>query len=357
MMALIAICLPIFLVFAAYSLNVAYMQMTRTELRTATDAASRAGARKLSLSQSAESANIAAIEAARRNTVAGAPLLLRDSDLQWGLSTPGPTGAGWNFQPVEDEDDDEALRNALRVVGARTESSLSGAIPLLFSQFTSTGVFEPSMSSTATQIDRDIVLVLDTSGSMTGPAGDNTTSGWTTGSAAPEGSKWRALADSVEAFLVALTRTPQDEQVALVTYATQSKHELDLTLNYGSIKDRMDAISDQFEGGSTAVGDGAATGIQAVTNPALARQFAARTMVILTDGNHNTGQFPDVVAAQAGQQGITVHTIAFGNDANETLMRKTALDGGGQYWKATTPESLTQAFQDIANNLPTLLTE
>ncbi len=355
MLALIAICLPIFLVFAAYSLNVAYMQMTRTELRTATDAASRAGARKLSLSQDTVAANTLAIEAARRNSVAGDPLLLRDTDLVWGFSEPDPNKFMWKFKPAEKEDD---LRNALRVIGSRTASSRSGSIPLLFSQVTSTGVFEPSMSSTATQLDRDICLVLDTSGSMTGPAGDAPAGSWTSGSEAPEGSKWLALVDSVNAFLLALERTPQDEQVALVTYASSSQHERDLTMDYNSVSNRMDDVSKNFYGGATAVGDGAATGVLAVTDTHHARRFAAKTIVILTDGNHNTGQYPDTVATNAhNDHGITVHTIAFGNDANETLMRQTAENGGGQYWKATTPESLTTAFEEIANNLPTLLTE
>ena len=119
----------------------------------------------------------------------------------------------------------------------------------------------------------------------------------------------------------------------------------------------MNAISNSFTGGATAVGDGAATGILAVTDPARARKFAAKTIVILTDGNHNRGQYPDAVATLASKQAITVHTIAFGDNANETLMKQTAQNGRGKYWKATTPESLTQAFEDIANNLPTLLTE
>lgn len=352
MLALIAICLPLFLIFAAYSLNVAYMQMTRTELRTATDAASRAGARTLSLRQDTEIANAAAIEAARRNNVAGDSLLLGNGDLQWGLSQPG-VGGVWGFVPAGDEDDP---RNSLRVVGSRTTGSLSGSIPLLFSEFTSTGVFEPSMSSTATQIDRDICLVLDTSGSMAaltnGAWGD-----WSFGNPAPAGSKWLALVDSVDAFLNALRRTPQDEQVALVTYSTWATHQLDLTLNYTSVEERMDEITANFEGGSTGIGRGADLGITGVSDPTRARRFAAKTIVILTDGQHNQGRSPDVVALEARDANITVHTIAFGNDANETLMQQTATNGGGKYWKATTPESLTAAFEEIANNLPTLLTE
>ena len=39
MLVLIAICLPLFIIMAAFAVDVAWMQLTRTELRTATDAA------------------------------------------------------------------------------------------------------------------------------------------------------------------------------------------------------------------------------------------------------------------------------------------------------------------------------
>ena len=79
MLILIGLCIPIVLIFAAYSINIAWMQLTRTELRTATDAAARAGSRTLSLTQTAAAARTAAIDAAGRNTVGGKPLALRDT--------------------------------------------------------------------------------------------------------------------------------------------------------------------------------------------------------------------------------------------------------------------------------------
>ena len=45
MMVLIAVCLPLCLIMAAFAINVAWMQLVRTELRTATDAAARAAGR------------------------------------------------------------------------------------------------------------------------------------------------------------------------------------------------------------------------------------------------------------------------------------------------------------------------
>ena len=63
MLPLIAICLPLFIIAAAFAVDVAYMQLARTELRTATDAAARAGAKTLSMSQNQTTARAAAVAA------------------------------------------------------------------------------------------------------------------------------------------------------------------------------------------------------------------------------------------------------------------------------------------------------
>ena len=59
---------------AAFAVDVAWMQLVRTELRTSTDAAARAGAKELSLKQDQNAAQKKAKQAARRNLVAGDPL-------------------------------------------------------------------------------------------------------------------------------------------------------------------------------------------------------------------------------------------------------------------------------------------
>src|SRR5215471_19934173 len=87
MLVLIAVCLPLCIIMAGFAINVAWMQLVRTELRTATDSAARAGAKELSLSQSIDTARARAKDAASRNKVAGAPLKLADSDIEFGISS------------------------------------------------------------------------------------------------------------------------------------------------------------------------------------------------------------------------------------------------------------------------------
>ena len=49
MLVLITVALSLVIIMAAFAVDVAWMQLVSTELRTATDAASRAGAKTLSL--------------------------------------------------------------------------------------------------------------------------------------------------------------------------------------------------------------------------------------------------------------------------------------------------------------------
>ena len=115
MLVLIAVCLPLCVIMAAFAVDVAWMQLVRTELRTATDAAARAGAKELSLSQDTNAARDRAKQAARRNKVAGEPLLLADSDIQIGSSTQPSAASRFTFSSGG------AQPNAVRVTGrART---------------------------------------------------------------------------------------------------------------------------------------------------------------------------------------------------------------------------------------------
>src|SRR5215470_2767387 len=125
MLVLIAVCLPLCIIMAAFAINVAWMQLVRTELRTSTDAAARAGAKELSLAQTTTDSKNAAKDAAKRNLVAGAPLLLADSDIEFGNSSQATDTSRFVFTPGG------KLPNAVRVHGTRAKGSLSGPVDMM----------------------------------------------------------------------------------------------------------------------------------------------------------------------------------------------------------------------------------
>ncbi len=337
MIVLILICLPVVLAFAVFAINVAWMQLTRTELRTATDAAARAGSRMLSRSQDVPTARAWARQAAVRNKVGGVGMLVAPGDVMFGNSTDNGSG-GYTFSALPDTD---PTINGLRVLGDRRFGSAAGAVPMLFAGLFSKATFEPVRSATAMQIDRDIVLVLDRSGSMT--------------TATATGTRWDDLKAAVQAFLDALDLTPQDELVGLATYSTTSTHNLNMSLNYANVISTVNSFSPD---GWTAIGDGIETGRIAVTDTSFARPTAQKTIVVMTDGIHNRGVSPEIKSLDAHvNYGVTVHTITFSADADQTWMQLVASEGGGQHWHADNQASLIDVFEEIAANLPTLLTE
>ena len=70
MLVLIALLLIVLIVTVVFSVDVAYMQLTRTQLRSASDAAARAAAECLSRTQDVDQAREAAKTIASRNLVA-----------------------------------------------------------------------------------------------------------------------------------------------------------------------------------------------------------------------------------------------------------------------------------------------
>ncbi|MCA9050540.1 MAG: VWA domain-containing protein, partial [Planctomycetaceae bacterium] len=222
MIMLVVLCLPIVLIFSAFAVNVAWMQLTRTELRTATDASARAASRMLSRTQDADAARAKAIQVAAQNTIAGTPLVLNNADVLFGNSVPDTNGQ-WLFTSTTDE---TGILNGVRVIGDRSAGSASGSIPLLFSGVFGTGTFEPKKTAVCSHMDRDIMLVLDRSGSM--------------GTPTPGGNRWIDLKKAMKAFLDALETTPQDELVGVATYSTSSILDEQMTTDYNKLKTKVD---------------------------------------------------------------------------------------------------------------------
>ncbi len=361
MLVLIAVCLPLCIIMAAFAVNVAWMQLVRTELRTSTDAAARAGAKQLSLAQSTTVARTAAKDAAKRNQVAGAPLLLSDGNIEFGNSSqPTPTSR-FTFTPGG------KTPNAVRVTGMRVKGSPSGPVDMMLAKVFSTRQFQPTETATSTLLDRDICLVVDRSGSMMWTLGK--------GSKLPSGapdcgppdprSRWGALSVALEAFLQELERTSQDERVGMASYSSNKKEcgytykisqiDSDLVGNYNNIRNVMKDLSSRPVKGNTAISAGIDDGIKVLTGK-LARPFAVKTMVLMTDGIHNTGPEPVLSARNAAKQNIVIHTITFSDDADIKRMQDVAAATGGRHFHAPTAAELTKIFQEIAATLPVMLT-
>ncbi|TWT31179.1 von Willebrand factor type A domain protein [Posidoniimonas corsicana] len=362
-MVLVAVLLPVFALMAAFAIDVAWMQLVRTELRTATDAAARAGAKTLSMRQNVAVARAAARDAALRNPVAGQPLQINDADVQFGLSTENAAGRfvfANGGDPI----------NAVHVDGLRTAGSAAGPVNLFFGGLLGVNTFQPVSTATSTMLDRDIVLVIDRSGSMGLRETDRGTGNGQNCGPLRLNTRFAALNLAVAAFMAELDLTFPNEQVALVSYSSRNRvscrggnlnfdvadTRVALTDNYAAVTGEMDAFMQNGIGGSTAIGEGLAEGLRAMNGPN-ARPFALKTIVLMTDGLHNSGFEPIIPARTAASNDITVHTVTFSPGADQARMRAVAAATGGRHFHADTTADLSAVFREIARTLPVLLTE
>ena len=365
MLPLIAFIMPFLLIFLGFAVDLAYMQNSRMELRAATDAAARAGATELARTEDVTLARNKAKQVARRNLVAGAPLRLRNSEVEIGRALPDANGK-WIFNPSG------WPPNSVRVNGNRTASSRDGAIPLFFGRIVGSGDFEPIQQATGSFLNVDICLVLDRSTSMK-LDDDSSESGMYISdprfctSATPT-SRWQGLDAAVRIFTNELRNTTADEQVALVTYssdlsyyspplcgASSNPSSLDSHLHndLNRIDNAMNTLLTSVWNGNTYIEAGMRTGISALTDPAYARNYADKVMIVLTDGHENIGSALSA-ANDCSTEGIIVHSITFSDFADQTAMQSVANAAGGRHYHAPNATALAQIFRDLAAQIARL---
>lgn len=327
MLVLVAVMMLGFMVAVAFSVDVAQMHLARTELRTATDAAAKATAGTLADSQDMALAIDRGREIAAENTVAGTPLLLESGDFEFGHSQPVSSGA-FEFHG------DQSYINSVRVRGRRTAESPSGVVPLFFGNLMGFHTFEPTFSATATYIERDVVLVVDRSGSM-------------------QGTKFQDLRGAIDLFLETLGDTPVEERVGLASYSSDATEDVQLTVALSDISAAMDELNAD---GQTSISAGIGAG-GTILDSGRSAQFVERTLIVMTDGLHNTGPEPRDPAQVLGEDGVTIHTITFGSGADTARMREVAELGGGRHFHADDGLELHQVYREIALTLSTIITE
>jgi Flp pilus assembly protein TadG len=340
-----AIALPVIMLVSVIAINFCQMKLTRTELKIATDAAARAGARGWSESQSTAYAKSYAQYAASLNTVAGSPLTLSaaeaDGQIQFGYSSQSGDGR-FQFNPVTES----AAVGSTMASGVRINAEKP--IPLVF-QVSGQTEFTPSATSVASQVDRDIALVIDRSSSM-----DELMLVDSEG--VPYGpSRWDALIAAKTEFFNILEQSSQTEQVSVTWFATTTAEVVSLTDDLAACENAINAL---YPDGSTSIGDGISEAVTTLLTSA-ARPNALKTIIIFTDGLNNNGSEPSTAAQSIADNhpNIVVHTVTFSSEADQVAMRNVANQTGGKHRHADTSAELTQAFREMAFTFQTIITE
>ncbi len=346
----LCVCLVAFLIFTAFSINVARIQLSKAEMRSAVDSASRAGCIELGESNDPNSAQSAAVAACVRNKVSGDGQQLSSQDIEVGHAQVGSNGRYFftsGSQPF----------NSVRVTGSRKAGS---GIEVVFGGLLGLAKYGVEEVSTSVRADRDISVVIDRSGSMMrlldqefayppfhGP----------TTPPDPNLSRWAKMLSAYSLFLNILDSTPSSERIGLVSYGDWASTDVGLTDDYQSCYNNLVGRSYNPIVGMTNLGDGLEEALKQVYYDPNVRPYSAKTIVLLTDGRPNVGADPLSVANECKQANVTVHTITFGSYCDTATMQGIADTTGGKFYAAPDDATLKAAFEDIAKNVPILIVE
>lgn len=175
---LFAILLPVLLVLAAVAVNIAAMQLTTTELRIATDVASHAGGRALNVFQSMDNPTSERVIDKLRETVDRYYVMNTVGGQT--LTPPSDPSSYIEFYDLGTRTDrlDEVFhqQNIVSYADARSGTAFNGVgiQANVETDFTfdfsyskgSLGTFTPTRNSITKQVERDLAIVIDRSGSM-----------------------------------------------------------------------------------------------------------------------------------------------------------------------------------------------
>lgn len=189
----------------------------------------------------------------------------------------------------------------------------------------------------------DIVLALDISDSMAEP-----------------GFGGRSRLEAAKDVALRFVASRPKDRFGLVLFRGKSFTQCPLTADHRVLGMLLGAVTpDAISDEGTAIG----SAILVSTNRLRASVSPERLLVLLTDGEHNTGEIGPVTAAElAVREGVRVYAIGALADGagkgreslsekdgelNEGVLRKVARITGGRYFRASDRQGLREAFREI----------
>jgi len=160
-----------------------------------------------------------------------------------------------------------------------------------------------------------------------------------------------------------------DDRIGLVVFATQAFIATPLTLDHDFLREDLDRLEiGAINPNATAIGDGLSTAL----NQLRGVKAKSKIVILMTDGQNNSGNIDPLTAAQAAQAlGVKVYTIGVSKngmapmpigknpftgetvyqmepvDVDETTLKQIAQITGGQYYRADNAGRFQQIYAEI----------
>lgn len=179
----------------------------------------------------------------------------------------------------------------------------------------------------------DIVIVLDTSGSMRG----------------------NTIANAIASVKYIINSISPADRLHLVLYS-YSASVLFRNKTKADTEEMLALVDDIFTNGSTNMMDGVKVGKEILAEST----FTNKHMFLFTDGMVNEGiqdsaTIYSIISDTKQTNNINVSTFGLGRDYNGQLMSEMALRGSGCYYYIKSPENIQPSFSDAFNLMSTVL--
>jgi len=199
--------------------------------------------------------------------------------------------------------------------------------------------FSYSTNASSNKKGRDLVLVLDTSGSMAERGFSK------------ENKSLRKYDISVSLAKIFI-ESRHDDNVGLVVFGSFAFSASPLTYDLKALNEMFELMSDVgIAGTSTAIGDALVQGLQTLK----AGKAKSKVLILLTDGVHNAGKTsPREALKMAQEQGVKVYTIGIGkkSDYDVPLLESIAKDSGAKSFFCQNSTELEKVYASISELEP-----
>jgi tight adherence protein B len=179
----------------------------------------------------------------------------------------------------------------------------------------------PITSTARTQVDRTLVLVVDTSGSMKGDG----------------------IAGARQAAAALVAALPANVRVGLVTFADTARVAVPPTTDHQRVSS---AIGQLVADGETALYDGVLAAVSA------AGSNGERRLLLLSDGGDTVSVRPEIVARTAVRKsGVSLDAVGFRTEESVVAaLQKLAMAGDGKVVTARSAAAIATQFQSTARD-------
>jgi Ca-activated chloride channel family protein len=220
-------------------------------------------------------------------------------------------------------------------------------------------MFRPQTGRTSTEVNTegiDIVLVMDTSGSMQAldlDVGER--------SIQRRRNRLQVAVEVVEKFVAG---RPND-QLGLVVFGEHAFTQSPLTLDHRLLETFLDRLEIGMAGDATAIGEAVGIAVKRLQQS----EAKSKVIVLLTDGRNNAGRLAPVTAAEtAAAFGIKLYAIGAGSkgqapflvdtgfgrrlvyenvDIDDETLQRMADVSGGKYFRAEDEQALGEIYAEI----------